>query len=60
MTALDLRACRERLGLTQVELGQVLGVHSNTIAKWERGEQPIRHVEVVRLALERLEQKRKP
>ncbi len=29
---------RKRLGLSQAELGQLLGVAGNTVARWERGE----------------------
>ena len=34
------RAERERLGLTQSELGAKLGVHYTTIANWERDAPP--------------------
>jgi putative transcriptional regulator len=29
---------RTNLGLTQEQLGQLLGVHSLTVSKWERGD----------------------
>jgi len=29
---------RKRLGLSQAELGELLGVAGNTVARWERGE----------------------
>lgn len=29
---------RDDKGLTQAELGELLGVDSNTVARWERGE----------------------
>lgn len=32
---------RRRLGLTQEQLGQVLGVHAVTVSKWERGTRPL-------------------
>src|SRR5258708_7925476 len=32
----DLREYRERLGLTQQTLGNLLGIPRNTIARWER------------------------
>ena len=34
----ELRQIRNRLGLTQVELAQVVDVTANTVARWERGE----------------------
>ena len=42
MTGSELRAIRERLGLTQVEMAERLGVAANTVARWERDEKPIR------------------
>ncbi|OGS01168.1 MAG: hypothetical protein A2V88_08790 [Elusimicrobia bacterium RBG_16_66_12] len=42
MTGLELRARRHELGLTQVQLASALGVRSNTVARWERGELPMR------------------
>jgi transcriptional regulator with XRE-family HTH domain len=41
MTAQDLRECRERLGLTQAELAREVGVRSDTLSRWERGERKI-------------------
>lgn len=37
MAALDLKALRGRLGLSQGELAQLVGVHAMTVSKWERG-----------------------
>jgi predicted ATPase/DNA-binding CsgD family transcriptional regulator/DNA-binding transcriptional regulator YiaG len=51
----ELRARRHLLRLTQAELGNLLGVTANTLARWERGEKAIGHPERVCLALERLE-----
>jgi DNA-binding transcriptional regulator YiaG len=34
----EFRDLRKQLGLTQVQLGDALGVRANTIARWERGE----------------------
>ena len=34
----QIRAIRGALGLTQAELGRILGVAGNTVARWERGE----------------------
>jgi len=33
----DLKAWRERLGLTQETAAELLGVHRVTIARWESG-----------------------
>ena len=33
----NLKECREDLGLTQTELGYVLGVHYSTVSGWEIG-----------------------
>ena len=41
MTGTDLRTIRTRLGLTQEELGQRLGVRKNTVWRWETG---MRHI----------------
>ena len=38
MTGAQLRRRRSQLGLTQVQLADRLGVTSNTVARWERGE----------------------
>jgi molybdopterin-binding protein len=32
-----VRSLREKLGLSQAELAQVLGTHAMTVSKWERG-----------------------
>lgn len=37
MTANQIKAFRDRVGLTQVELSRVIGVHEMTVSKWERG-----------------------
>ena len=34
----DIKALRQRLGLTQKALADALGVQPNTVARWERGE----------------------
>jgi transcriptional regulator with XRE-family HTH domain len=56
----ELRKERRRLRMTQAELGAAIDVHTNTIAKWERGEQPIQHSKMLRLALRALEPLDKP
>ena len=38
MEGTELRSIRQRLGLTQGELARAVGVASNTVARWERGE----------------------
>lgn len=37
MTPAEVLAIRSELGLTQVQLAQLLGVHPLTVSKWERG-----------------------
>jgi predicted ATPase/DNA-binding CsgD family transcriptional regulator len=56
MTPEELGQRRRRLGLSQAQLGNALGVAGNTVARWERGELPLRRPGLVSLALERLEQ----
>ena len=38
MTGTELVALRTRLSLTQVAFAEQLGVHANTLARYERGE----------------------
>ena len=57
MTGADLRAWRERHGMTQVQLAAAIGVPQATVSRWESGTHPIRHGTMLRLALERLEQR---
>jgi len=33
----DFRACREALGLTQIEMGELIGLRSQTVSNIERG-----------------------
>ena len=42
MTGDELRRIRKRLGLTQAALAERLAVTSTSVARWERGEVPIR------------------
>ncbi len=58
MTGADLRAWRIRLGMTQPELAAALSVGRNTVTRWERSLAPIGNPGMLRLALERLEQRR--
>lgn len=41
MSGKQLRAVREKLGLTQVEMAEAVGLHVNSYAKAERGEMMI-------------------
>jgi DNA-binding XRE family transcriptional regulator/uncharacterized protein YuzE len=47
----DLRKFRDRLGLTQEQLGKLIDIPRNTIARWEREELPIEKVVQLELAL---------
>jgi len=38
VTGQQIRTLRERLGFTQVQLAQLLGVHPLTVSRWERDE----------------------
>jgi transcriptional regulator with XRE-family HTH domain len=38
MNGKELRGIRRRLGLSGRQLGEIIGVTQNTIARWERGE----------------------
>jgi transcriptional regulator with XRE-family HTH domain len=42
MNGNELRGIRKRLGWTQVRLAKEAAVTSNTVARWERGEIPVR------------------
>jgi len=53
LTPATLLARRQSLGLTQEQLAQRLRVTTTTVARWERGEQPLPGM--LSLALERLE-----
>lgn len=50
----NLRKRRTKLGLSQAELGERLGVTANTIARWERDVVPAQHWRMVFLALDAL------
>jgi transcriptional regulator with XRE-family HTH domain len=42
MNGQQVREIRERLGFTQEQLAREVGVHKNTVARWERNELSIR------------------
>jgi transcriptional regulator with XRE-family HTH domain len=50
-----LRARRERLGLTQLELGKILSVAPLTISRWELAAMGIAHPTILLLALTAIE-----
>lgn len=52
MSGADLRALRERLGLSQGAIAAQLGVHWVTVSRWERDVSPISPV--VALAVQAL------
>ena len=41
MTGRELHSIRQKLALTQAALAEAVGVTSNTVARWERGEMAI-------------------
>lgn len=42
MTGDEVRRLRRRLGLTQVQLAELVGVSGNSVARWERDELGVR------------------
>ena len=42
MDGKELKAIRKRLKLTQVQFAELVGVTSNTVARWERDEMTMR------------------
>ncbi len=51
----ELQSRRRSLGLSQDALAKRLGVATNTLARWERGELRIQHPEMLRWALEAID-----
>ena len=45
-----IKACREKIGISQEELAHRIGMHSNTVARWERGELDPRGTSTSKLA----------
>jgi len=41
MTEAEIKKARQRLGMTQAGLAEALGMQRNSVARMERGEQPI-------------------
>ena len=41
MSGVEIRAFRKKLGWTQMAFADAIGVTSNTVARWERGEMAI-------------------
>lgn len=58
MTADDLKARRESLGLTQAQLAAALGVNRRSLEAWEQGRYRLVHPHLIDQALKRLEQTR--
>lgn len=50
----SIRDFRRRLGLTQDQLGRMLGVHAMTVSKWERGTTAPTHYNMQQLHLAEL------
>jgi DNA-binding transcriptional regulator YiaG len=59
MTAADLKHRRDRLGLTQSELAERLGVTWNTVARWETDQRRIPELAVRLLDCLQREQRRR-
>ena len=54
MNNFDFRKERKNLKLSQSQLGKLLHIPKDTVARWERGDMHIRHIEILRLAMEHL------
>jgi transcriptional regulator with XRE-family HTH domain len=54
VTGDELRAERQARGLTQRQLAEALGVTTNTVARWERGEMAIKFPRMVAAVLAQL------
>lgn len=56
---MKLREMRERLGLTQAQLAEALGVPQATISRWENAGHKIQQPTILRLAMEHLRCKKR-
>lgn len=55
-----LRSTRDRLGLTQARLAELLSVTEQSVQNWEAGRSEPAHPGMVRLALDAIQTARKP
>lgn len=60
VTPTELRSRRQALGLSQTALAERLGLHVNTVQRWESDKQPIAHPTVLDLALAHLANQPRP
>lgn len=58
MTGKELRSRRQKLGLTQAQLGQALRRPQATISRWESGQMQMENADVLRFLLRALEDDR--
>jgi DNA-binding transcriptional regulator YiaG len=56
VTGKMIRSLRKRLGIAQVELGQLLGVSGQSVYQWERKDDRLRLRETTKTALQRVRQ----
>jgi DNA-binding transcriptional regulator YiaG len=56
VTGKMIRSLRSRLGISQVELGQLLGVSGQSVYQWERKDGRLRLRETTKTALQRIRQ----
>jgi transcriptional regulator with XRE-family HTH domain len=60
MTGTQLHGIRKRLGWTQAQLADAIGVSRNTVARWERGEMKIREPAARLIERIAVEQRQRP
>ena len=51
MTGDEVRAARKKLGLTQRAFAERVGVVTNTVARWERGEMTVGSTAIILIRL---------